>query len=93
MPASLTPDSCEVADAEALMDDSVFFGNTALVFGALVAIFVAHVAVISAVEAYWLAQARGCVGCTTAIPYVPQDLVCHVSKWGCLPRMSCKPCT
>lgn len=48
-----------MADAEdALMDDAVFFGNTALVFGVLVAIFVVHVAIISAVEAYWLAQVR-----------------------------------
>lgn len=59
MPASMTPESCVIADAEdALMDDGILFGNTALVFGILVAIFVAHVAIISAVEAYWLAQAR-----------------------------------
>lgn len=57
--SSLIPESCAIADPEALMDDGVFLGNTAFVFGILVAIFLVHVAVISAVEAYWLAQARG----------------------------------
>ena len=40
MPGSVTPDSCEVEDSEALMDEKVFFGNTAMVFGTLLAIFV-----------------------------------------------------
>lgn len=58
MPTSMTPDSCEVGDSETLMDDEVFFGNSALVFGTLLGIFLVHVVVISAVEAYWLAEVR-----------------------------------
>eukprot|EP00903_Cladosiphon_okamuranus_P017880 g16453.t1 len=48
LPSSMTPEACEIADAEALMDDSVLFGNTTLVLGVLLAIFLVHVAVISA---------------------------------------------
>lgn len=58
MPASMTPDSCVMEDPEAQMDDGVFFGNTSLVFGILLGIFLVHVTVVSAVEAYWLAQVR-----------------------------------
>lgn len=58
MPARLTPDSCEVEDDATQLDDEVFLGNTALVLGILLGIFLVHVTVISAVEAYWLAQVR-----------------------------------
>ncbi|CAM9339220.1 unnamed protein product, partial [Scytosiphon promiscuus] len=60
IPADLSPASsdCEEADDDALMTEEVFYGNTALVLGLLVAIFVVHVAVVSIVEAYWLAQDR-----------------------------------
>lgn len=36
----------------------VFIGNLGLVFGALVVIFLLHVALVSGVEAYWLAKVR-----------------------------------
>ncbi|CBJ28116.1 hypothetical protein Esi_0092_0020 [Ectocarpus siliculosus] len=56
MPSSLTPDSCEIADAQDLIDEGVFFGNTTLVLAILLGIFLIHVGAVSAVEAYWLAQ-------------------------------------
>lgn len=59
MPAELIPDSCEAGEDETQLDDDVFFGNTALVLGILLAIFLVHVTIISVVEAYWLAQVRG----------------------------------
>ncbi|CAM9252509.1 unnamed protein product, partial [Hapterophycus canaliculatus] len=60
MPADLAPTSsgCEEEDEEGLMSEEVFYGNTVLVLGLLLAIFVVHVAAVSMVEAYWLAQDR-----------------------------------
>ncbi|CAM9819079.1 unnamed protein product, partial [Ectocarpus sp. 8 AP-2014] len=58
MPSSFTPDSCEIADAQDLIDEGVFFGNTTLVLAILLGIFLVHVGAVSAVEAYWLAQDR-----------------------------------
>lgn len=60
MPADLTPTTsdCDEADDDAVLSADVFYGNTALVLGLLVAIFVVHVAVVSMVEAYWLAEVR-----------------------------------
>lgn len=65
MPSSLTPDSCEIADAQDLIDEGVFFGNTTLVLAILIGIFLIHVGAVSAVEAYWLAQVG--LPCFTAI--------------------------
>lgn len=60
MPAALTPTSsdCEETDDDARLTEDEFYGNTALVLGLLLGIFVVHVAVVSMVEAYWLAQVR-----------------------------------
>lgn len=48
----------EPGEDETQLDDDVFLGNTALVLGILLAIFLVHVTIISVVEAYWLAQVR-----------------------------------
>lgn len=60
------PESCDVdgsADDDSSVDGQVFVGNTVLVVGILFAIFFFHVAIISAVEAYWLAQVRSIQTC------------------------------
>lgn len=46
----------------------VFIGNLCLVFGALLLIFLLHVALVSAVEAFWLAKVR--IGCDVCHPRV-----------------------
>lgn len=60
------PESCDVdgsGDDDSSVNGQVFIGNTVLVVGILFAIFFFHVAVISAVEAYWLAQVRSIETC------------------------------
>ena len=53
-------ESCDFADGDASDDSSiggsVFVGNTVLVLGLLLVVLFVHVTIISAVEAYWLAQ-------------------------------------
>ncbi|CAB1113690.1 unnamed protein product [Ectocarpus sp. CCAP 1310/34] len=66
MPSSLSPNSCEIADAQDLIDEGVFFGNTTLVLAILLGIFLIHVGAVSAVEAYWLAQDRAAAALKSA---------------------------
>lgn len=55
-------ESCDFSDSDASDDSSVggsvFVGNTVLVLGLLLVVLFVHVVIISAVEAYWLAQVR-----------------------------------
>lgn len=54
---SATGCSWDGADANGL-GALVFIGNLTLVFGALLLIFLLHVALVSAVESFWLAKVR-----------------------------------
>lgn len=59
------------ASADVAIDALVFVGNLALVVGILVAMFMLHVAIVSAVEAYWLSKVSGsdlaCGGCWASL--------------------------
>lgn len=53
------PESCNVTDEDDIdskVGSSEFVGNTVLVLGMLLGIFIVHVFVVSAVEAYWMAE-------------------------------------
>lgn len=57
----ILPESCEAEDdneTDSSVGRSVYIGNTLLTFGILLGIFTFHILVISAVEAYWLAEVR-----------------------------------
>lgn len=58
----------------------VFIGNLCLVFGALLLIFLLHVALVSAVEAFWLAKVSA--GCDISIN------ACCLFKCLCVDRLS-----
>ncbi|CAM9165411.1 unnamed protein product, partial [Laminaria digitata] len=63
-------ESCDFSDSDASDDSSVggsvFVGNTVLVLGLLLVVLFVHVVIISAVEAYWLAQNRATAAVTAA---------------------------
>lgn len=56
--------SCTL-ESENDMGSVVFVGNLVLVLAILLGIFLVHVMVVSAVEAYWLSKVRRSVGRST----------------------------
>lgn len=54
----VTSDSCTLGAGASGLGFPVFVGNVVLVVGILLSIFLLHVMLVSAVEAYWMAKVR-----------------------------------